>query len=231
VASVVETHLARPPPSAPEESQARAWSGLRWRTPAAEYTRSVSLLVDPDDSVLVIVDVQAGFVERVEPERRAGLVERIAFLAQSARFCGVPLLATVETPEDWGGLHRQLVAAVADAPVIRKEVFGLADDPVAWPTLEATGRNTVVLTGLETDVCVAQSALGLLDRGRGVVVVEDAVASPGGAHAAGLERMRRAGAVPIATKQLHYEWMRTVERSRAFDAAHPALEAPPGVLL
>ena len=95
----------------------------------------------------------------------------------------------------------------------------------------AAGRGTVVLTGLETDVCVAQSALGLLDRGHRVVVVEDAVGSPGRAHAAGLDRMRRAGAIPVVAKQLHYEWMRTVERSRAFRAAHPDLVQPPGVVL
>jgi nicotinamidase-related amidase len=191
----------------------------------------VSRLVDPDDSVLVIVDVQPGFVERVQPELGHGLLERIAFLALSARFCGIPVLATVESPDQWGDLHPQLRGAVGGAPVIPKEVFGLADDPAVLPALEATGRSTVVLTGLETDVCVAQSALGLLDRGLRVVVVEDAVASPGTAHAAGLERMRLAGAVPMVAKQLHYEWMRTVERSRAFGAAHPTLETPPGVLL
>lgn len=186
----------------------------------------MSRLIDPADSVLVIVDVQAGFVDRVEPERSEGLVERIAFLAHSARFCGIPVVATVETPEDWGELHRVVAAAIGDAPVIRKEVFGLADDPDVWPAVRATGRSTVVLAGLETDVCVAQSALGLLDRNLRVVVVEDAVASPGIAHEAGLERMRMAGAVPVVVKQLHYEWMRTVERSRAFDAANPSLLEP-----
>jgi len=181
----------------------------------------VSRLIDPDDSVLVLVDVQAGFVDRVEPDRADGLLDRIAFLACSARFCGIPVIATVETPEDWGELHPVVRRAAGAAPVIRKEVFGLADDPAVWPAVRETRRSTVVLAGLETDVCVAQSALGLLDRGLRVVIVEDAVASPGSAHAAGLERMRLAGAVPVAAKQLHYEWMRTVERSRAFDRANP----------
>jgi hypothetical protein len=63
------------------------------------------------------------------------------------------------------------------------------------------------------------------------VVVEDAVASPGSAHASGIERMRRAGAVVVLTKQLHYEWMRTVRRSREFEAVHPGLVQPPGVEL
>src|SRR5205807_1973915 len=136
-------------------------------------------LIDPDDSVLVLVDVQAGFVDRVEPDRADGLLDRIAFLACSARFCGIPVIATVETPEDWGELHPVVRRAAGAAPVIRKEVFGLADDPAVWPAVRETRRSTVVLAGLETDVCVAQSALGLLDRGLRVVIVEDAVASPG----------------------------------------------------
>ena len=191
----------------------------------------MGLLVDPDDSVLVVIDVQADFLDRIEAPVRDGLVERIAFLALSARFSGIPLVASVESPEDWGGLHPDLVGPVGDAPVLRKAVFGLADDPLVGPAVAATGRGTVVLTGLETDVCVAQSALGLLDRGHRVVVVEDAVGSPGRAHVAGLDRMRRAGAIPVVAKQLHYEWMRTVERSRAFQAAHPDLVQPPGVVL
>jgi hypothetical protein len=43
--------------------------------------------------------------------------------------------------------------------------------------------------------------------------------------------MRRAGVVSVVTKQLHYEWMRTVARSRAFTDAHPGLAEPPGVQL
>jgi nicotinamidase-related amidase len=190
----------------------------------------VSRLIDPADSLLVLIDVQAGFVERVEPERSDGLLDRIAFLVHSAAFCAIPVLATVETPEDWGAVHPQVSEAIGDAPVIRKEVFGLADDASVWPAVQATGRSTAVLAGLETDVCVAQSALGLLDRGLRVVVVADAVASPGSAHAAGIERMRQAGVLLVAAKQLHYEWIRTVERSRAFEAAH-ADRQPPGVLL
>ena len=191
----------------------------------------MGLLIDPDDCVLVVIDVQADFLARVDDPIKHGLLERIAFLALGARFCGIPVVASVESPEDWGGLHPALVDAVGDAPVLRKAVFGLADDPLVGPAVRATGRGTAVLTGLETDVCVAQSALGLRDEGLRVVVVEDAVGSPGSAHAAGLDRMRRAGVVPVVTKQLHYEWMRTVEQARAFQAAHPDLVQPPGVLL
>ena len=129
-------------------------------------------LIDPDDCVLAVIDVQPGFLARVDDGD--DIVQRIAFLALGAQFCAIPVIATVESPETWGPLDPRLAGYTA----VRKEVFGLADDPLAGAAVRDTGRGTVVLTGLETDVCVAHSALGLLDSGHRVVVVEDAVGSP-----------------------------------------------------
>jgi nicotinamidase-related amidase len=192
---------------------------------------AMSRLLEANDSVLLVIDVQPDFVDRVEVDRRAGMVERIAFLAATARHAGIPVIATVESPERWGELHPQLAPHLTGAPVLRKEVFGLGDDPAVLPIVEATGRRTAVLTGLETDVCVAHSALSLLDRGWRVICVGDAVASPGTAHDAGIERMRGAGVPVLCAKQVHYEWLRTVAAAQAFRAAHPEFVEPPGVLL
>jgi nicotinamidase-related amidase len=192
---------------------------------------AMSRLLEANDSVLLVIDVQPDFVDRVEDDRRAGMVERIAFLAATARHAGIPVIATVESPERWGELHPQLAPHLTGAPVLRKEVFGLGDDPAVLPIVEATGRHTAVLTGLETDVCVAHSALSLLDRGWRVICVGDAVASPGTAHDAGIERMRGAGVPVLCAKQVHYEWLRTVAAAQAFRAAHPEFVEPPGVLL
>ena len=188
-------------------------------------------LIDADDCVLILVDVQEGFLERVEPEAKAGLIERIAFLTLSARFCRIPVVATVESPQDWGGLHPGLVEAVGDAPVIDKTVFGLAGDPLAGPAVRETGRGTAVLAGLETDVCVAHTGLGLLDRGWRVVVIDDATYAPGDMHAAGLRRLTAAGAEIVHAKGVYYEWVRTLPAAREFERHHPELAEPPGFSL
>ncbi len=188
-------------------------------------------LLQAGQCVLVVIDVQPRFLARVEPLLAEGLPERISFLAASAAFADVPVVATVERPEDWGPLEPTIAAALGAAPVLRKETFGLGDDPAVFPAIAATGRSTAVLVGLETDVCVAHSALSLLDRGFEVACVADCVASPGAAHAFGLDRMRAAGVTMLCAKQVHYEWLRTVERSRAFHAVHPDLVEPPGVTL
>ena len=60
-----------------------------------------------------------------------------------------------------------------DTPMIEKPTFGLAAHEEAIDAIRATGRGTAVLVGFETDVCVAQSAVGLLELGFRAVVLED----------------------------------------------------------
>ncbi|HEX8035654.1 MAG TPA: isochorismatase family protein, partial [Ktedonobacterales bacterium] len=119
----------------------------------------------------------------------------------------------------------------AETPVYNKMIFGLADDPDILAAVARTGRNTAILIGLETDVCVAQSALGLLERGYHVVAVADATGSPEPAHTAGLNRMRDAGVAILNVKNLFYEWIRTVDQVRRFRAECPNLTQPEGLRL
>ncbi len=88
------------------------------------------------------------------------------------------------------------------APDIDKMTFGLAAQTTVIAAIRATGRKTAVLVGLETDVCVQQSALGLAELGYFVVAVIDAVASPGADHQIGLDRMQCAGITMASCKSL-----------------------------
>ena len=86
--------------------------------------------------------------------------------------------------------------------------------------MRATGRPVAVLTGFETDVCVAQSALGLLELGLRAVVVQDACFSTSAqAHRFGLERLAGTGVERSHAKGVAFEWMATVEEGRAIRAA------------
>jgi hypothetical protein len=191
----------------------------------ARLSRAVSTaLLDVDDCLLAIIDVQTGFTERLTTNVAADLLDRVAFVATSARWMAVPTLVTVERPEDWGETHPIVTGVTGVTPPLRKEVFGLGDDPDPVASVDAAGRETVILCGMETEVCVSHSALTLLGRGYTVGCIADAVASPDDAgHRLGLQRMREAGVVLVSAKQLHYEWTRTVARARAFRAEHPEI--------
>jgi len=90
---------------------------------------------------------------------------------------------------------------------------------------------TAILLGLETDVCVAHSAIGLLRNNFQVAVVQDATASPGEAHHNGLSRIRAAGALITNVKSLLYEWMRTLKNCRDFYNQHENYIGNPGIEL
>ncbi len=101
-----------------------------------------------------------------------------------------------------------------------KTVFGAATTRAIDAAVRRSGRSTVVLVGMETDVCVAQSAIGWRDSGLRVVVVHDAVFSAGPAHEFGLSRMTRERIELVSAKELYYEWLRTL-------ADGPGLRCPP----
>jgi nicotinamidase-related amidase len=193
-------------------------------------------LLRRDESVLLVIDTQEGFYgpERADVDRAefAEVVQRVAWVTGVARSLGVPVVVTEEDPETNGGTSPLVRARLPDgAPVLVKPVFAAGDNPPIEAALAATGRRTAVLAGLETDVCVAHSAISLQERGYRVAAVADALFSPGPAHRHGLARLQSAGVQLLSAKELFYDWTRTLADVRALVAADPELERPPGFSL
>jgi nicotinamidase-related amidase len=191
----------------------------------------VTLRLQADGCVLVVVDTQPGFLDKLPEDDASAVVDRVRWLCRLADWLGVPVVATEEEPER-NGETAAPVAQALPAGTVRhaKPTFDLAASPEILADVSRQERPIAVLCGLETDVCVAQSALGLAEAGNRVVVVEDAVASPGPAHAQGLARLTRAGVELIGVKGLAYEWLGTVERANDFAVAS-GRDAPHGIVL
>jgi|EBPBio282013_DNA_FD.fasta_scaffold02053_4 nicotinamidase-related amidase len=192
--------------------------------------------LDAADSVLVVIDAQPGFYgpSRHDVDRAlfASALARSAWVAGVAAALDVPAVLTEEDAATNGPTAAPICKAVpADAPVFVKQVFGADANPEIDDAVRRHGRGCVVLVGLETDVCVAHSAIGWRDAGLRTVVVHDAVYSAGDGHANGLARLRSEGVELLSAKELYYEWLRDLPAVRAFDADHPALAAPPGFSL
>lgn len=189
------------------------------------------ILIDCDDSILVVIDVQATFLDKLSEAERRPLLCRICWLMGVANWLGISLVLTAEDIPHLGSVAPEVAQVAPEIPIHNKMVFGLAADPDILGVVAQTGRRTAILIGLETDVCVAQSALGLIERGYRVVAVADATGSPGDAHNAGLDRMRDAGVLIVSVKNLYYEWLRTVERVHRFRTECAHLGVPEGVRL
>jgi nicotinamidase-related amidase len=174
-------------------------------------------LLERDDSVLVVVDAQPGFFRKdwfseLDTASAHAALDRAAWLVSMAAALGIPIVVTEEEPERHGATETLIAERLPPGTaVLRKGTFGLAGEPEILTAVRDTGRHTAVVVGCETDVCVAQSAIGLLEVGFDCVVVEDATFSPGEMHARGLGRLASAGITRNHAKGVTYEWLRTVE--------------------
>jgi len=189
-------------------------------------------LLERDDSVLVVVDVQPGFLVRKwfsEQDAAAAhaALDRAVWLVSLAARLGIPIVVTEEEPERNGPTDPRVTERLpTQTPVLRKPTFGLAGTPEILAAVRKTGRGTAVVVGCETDVCVAQSAIGLQEQGFDCVVVADATFSPGEMHLRGLERLAAAGIARNHAKGVTYEWLRSVEDAHAV-LGEPGLPTPP----
>lgn len=198
------------------------------------YRRSIPgpySLLEADDSVLIVIDVQDVFLDKLPRPEGQRLLKRVCWLIRLAQWRQIPLVVTAEESRKQL-LARELVQTLpGNTAVFDKVSFCLACQPDILAAVERTGRKTAVLVGLETDVCVMHSALGLLERGYRVAIVVDAVGTPGQGQEIGLNRMKSAGVVMTDQKGLFYEWLRTIETVNRFHEELPDMRGLSGVVL
>ncbi|MEU5798561.1 isochorismatase family protein [Streptomyces sp. NPDC047813] len=193
-------------------------------------------LIDRDDCALVIIDVQDNFYPPrrldVDRQRFHEMMQRIVWITSVADRLGIPVVVTEEDPENSGHTVPEIREALpAEAVTLPKNAFAVWDNPGIAAAIEAAGRTTMVLVGIETDICVAHSAIQLHHAGKRVVVVDDAAYSPGEAHERGLRRLGGRGIETLSTKELFYDWVRTIQAADTFHDTHADLSVPPGVRL
>jgi nicotinamidase-related amidase len=115
---------------------------------------------------LIVIDVQESFLMKYSAQERELLVSRIGWLVSVAAKLNVPIVAMAEDIARCGSVAPPIAEKLPpDTYIHNKMTFGLADNPDILATVKNTGRKTAILVGLETDVCVAHSALGLLQNG------------------------------------------------------------------
>lgn len=130
-------------------------------------------------------------------------------LIQAAELLGVPTVATVQYPKGLG-------------PIVPEVATVLKFEPIAKMTFSAVGpeevrqrldpARAVVLAGIETHVCMAQTALDLLSQEFTVILPLDAVSSRDRAdHDAAIQRLVAAGVIPTTTEAVLFEWLETAE--------------------
>jgi nicotinamidase-related amidase len=164
-------------------------------------------------SMLCVIDVQ----ERLVPAMSDGAtaVSRCRRLAEAAGLLGVPIVATEQYRKGLGATVPELAPLLP--PPLEKLSFSCCGADGFLAAIPA-GVGQLVLCGLETHVCVAQTALDLLAAGYAVFLGVDAITSRHGCDRdIALRRLEAAGAVPTTSEAILFEWCRS--------ASHPQFQA------
>ncbi|HZZ60051.1 MAG TPA: isochorismatase family protein [Roseiarcus sp.] len=172
------------------------------------------LSVDLRTSMLVVIDMQSRLIPAIDGA--ASIVANTRRLVDAAALLGAPALFTEQNPKGLGAT----VAELAPDPsiVVPKMTFDASRSPEFL--LRAPGDRAVVIVGCEAHVCVLQTALGLIDRGRRVFVVRDAIGSRRAeSKEAAIARMARHDVEIVTTEMVVFEWLGTAEHPRFREAA------------
>jgi nicotinamidase-related amidase len=158
-------------------------------------------------TALVVVDVQEGFRPAVLDFSE--MVANVVRLVRGARILGLPTFVTEQYPKGLGSTVPEVAEHLDDVIPIEKTCFSALEAKGFAAALGDTGRDQVVLCGIEAHVCVNQTAQDLIDAGREVHIAQDAVSSRTAANRTlGLHRMERAGAVATSTETALFELLR-----------------------
>lgn len=163
------------------------------------------LRIQAELSCAVLIDVQ----EKLNPHIHDSdnLLQAQSILLQGLQHLGVPLWVTEQYVKGLGPTVSELKKYLpAECKFYEKMSFSCLGSEDFSRDLAQSGRNTVILFGIESHVCVLQSALDLLEAGYRVVVVEDCVGSRKATdRASALARLRSAGALPSSYESLLLE--------------------------
>lgn len=163
-------------------------------------------IADRVDAVLVVIDVQDRLVAAMQ--HRNEVVSTVAMLVRSARLLGIPILVTRQYPAGLGDIVPELRDALGEYVSIDKTSFCCRADEAFSDELADTWRGQAILVGMEAHVCIAQTALALLEDGYRVQVVADAVCSRRDSDRdVALERLRYAGAAVTTSEAVLYEML------------------------
>ncbi|WP_413760002.1 hydrolase [Streptomyces sp. MMBL 11-3] len=174
-----------------------------------EATSGLQALLTPEESVVVLIDHQPFQFANLHSHEPTMILNNAVGLAEAAKVFDVPTVLTTVLEERGGYLVKGLQDVFPEQKPINRTLINTWQDERVVDAVKATGRKKLILAGLWTEICVAMPAIQAAGEGFEVFVVTDA---SGGAtkeaHDMAVQRMVRAGVVPITWLAVASEWQR-----------------------
>ena len=156
-----------------------------------------------NDIIFVFIDLQKKLLDAIDNQEK--VVASNILLLETAKALDLPYIVTTQYKKGLGELWSSFAEHVAER-AFDKTTFSCLQNNSVKNQLNLLQKSWVVLSGIETHICVLQTCLDLLSNGRRVAVVTDAVAARHESdHELGLRRMEKSGALLVTKEMLIYE--------------------------
>ena len=192
---------------------------------SADYTEIARRPLASDQCALIVVDIQSKLLPPIFQKEQ--LVRNSKLLIRAAGVLKIPAIVSTQYAKGLGKTVPQVASLLPETEAIDKNLFSCFGSDVFCTLLKRLpgNRNTLLLCGMESHICVTQTALAALREGYLVHIASDAVSSRTEWNwKIGLDRMRDAGAVISSTEMMIYELMRS-SSSPAFKEMLPYLKS------
>jgi nicotinamidase-related amidase len=176
-------------------------------------------LLERERSALVVIDVQERMLPHVYDHER--VLSRIDLLLSAAACMKIPVILTEQYPKGLGSTVQAILNAFPDIQPLEKEHFSCVPAPGFMERLNMLHRDQVVLAGVETHICVNQTAFELASKGKNVFVATDATSSRRIAdYQVGLQRLGQRGITLLPAEAAVFEWLRCSGTDEFKDLQH-----------
>ena len=168
-------------------------------------------MLNVDNTALLVIDVQGKLAQLMY--QKDNLFANLEKIIRGAQVLEIPIIWTEQVPEKLGQTTPAIARLlVKSAEPISKASFSCCGIKPFVNQLQALQRHQILITGIETHICVYQTAIDLLDMGYEVQIVADAVSSRTAENRQlGLERLKETGAIITSTEMALFELLRIAE--------------------
>ena len=171
-------------------------------------------ILDKSKTALIVVDVQEAFRDVIKNFKKTA--KRVAIAVEGFQILGLPVVVTEQYPKGLGKTAKEIAEVLGEGtPIFEKTAFSSCGAAAFLDKLTGLNVTQAVLCGLETHVCVNQTAHDLLDHGIQVHLMLDAVCSRSKVNkGAGFEKMFASGVVPSSVEMALFELMRDAQHDQ-----------------
>ena len=160
--------------------------------------------LDKNDAVLLIIDIQERLAAVME--KKDQVLKNCLHLIELAKMQNIPIVVTEQYPRGLGRTVPEIQAALSEYRPIEKTAFNCCGEPAFLAEIKKLNRRKIIVTGMETHICVLQTSLGLLADGWHVHLPQDAVCSRTKANwRAGAGFIGAAGGVATCTETVLFQ--------------------------